>query len=111
MRQTYLKEGKDRFMIRLPEGMRDQLTEAASANKRTISAEIVARLEESLTRGNIKFVEQTFEERLQDVENDIAILKAAVLFDKDKIAASIGNFTMTAELYKDEFKHLIPTKK
>lgn len=48
MRQTYPSEGKDRFMIRLPDGMRDRLKVAADENKRTISAEIVARLEQSL---------------------------------------------------------------
>ena len=98
-------------MIRLPEGMRDQLTEAANANKRTISAEIVARLEESLTRGGIKIIEQPLEERLHDIEADIAILKAAILIDKDKVATSVGKITMVADLYKDELKGLIPTKK
>jgi len=35
-------------MLRLPEGMRDQIKAAAEASKRTMNAEIVARLETSL---------------------------------------------------------------
>lgn len=37
----------DKFMLRLPDGMRDQLKETAAANNRSMNAEIIARLEES----------------------------------------------------------------
>lgn len=39
----------DKFMLRFPDGMRDRLKEAAKANNRTMNAEIVARLQDSLT--------------------------------------------------------------
>ncbi|UMY16682.1 Arc family DNA-binding protein [Methylobacterium organophilum] len=39
----------DKFMLRLPDGMRDQLKVSAEENKRSMNAEIVARLEESLS--------------------------------------------------------------
>lgn len=38
----------DQFVVRLPDGMRDQIAEAAKANNRSMNAEIVARLQESL---------------------------------------------------------------
>lgn len=35
----------DRFMLRLPDGMRDRIKTAAEANNRSMNAEIVARLQ------------------------------------------------------------------
>lgn len=39
--------GSEQAMIRLPEGMRDELKKAAESNGRSMNAEIVTRLEES----------------------------------------------------------------
>lgn len=39
---------QDKFVLRLPEGMRDRLKAEAEANKRSMNAEIVARLQGSL---------------------------------------------------------------
>ncbi|GAB1581724.1 Arc family DNA-binding protein [Phyllobacterium phragmitis] len=47
-RKLYPSEEKDRFMVRLPDGMRDKLKAVADANKRTMNAEIVARLERTI---------------------------------------------------------------
>lgn len=101
----------EKFALRLPEGMREKIARIAEANNRSSNAEIVARLEESLANDVVRQIGQPLEERLSDIENDIEILKAAILLDKDKVAASTGKITMMADLYKDEFKHLIPTKK
>ena len=38
----------DKFMLRLPDGMRNQIMEAAKAGNRSMNAEIVTRLSESL---------------------------------------------------------------
>lgn len=38
----------DKFMLRLPDGMRDRIRDSAEANSRSMNAEIVARLEASL---------------------------------------------------------------
>ncbi len=35
---------QDKFIVRLPDGMREQISEAAASNKRSMTAEIVARL-------------------------------------------------------------------
>ena len=45
MRDLYPSETQDRVMVRLPDGMREKLKEAAKVGKRTMNAEIVARLE------------------------------------------------------------------
>jgi len=47
-RSEYPSEQADKFLVRLPDGMRDLLAEAAKANKRSMNAEIVARLERTL---------------------------------------------------------------
>lgn len=36
---------EDKYVIRFPDGMRDQLKEAAKENNRSLNAEIIARLE------------------------------------------------------------------
>ncbi len=38
----------DKFLVRLPEGMRDRLAESAARNHRTLTAEVAHRLQESL---------------------------------------------------------------
>jgi hypothetical protein len=40
----------DGFMLRFPDGMRDRLKKEADGNNRSMNAEIIERLEESLTR-------------------------------------------------------------
>ncbi len=42
----------DKFMLRMPEGMRDRLKAAAEENNRSMNAEIVSRLQQSLD-GNL----------------------------------------------------------
>lgn len=42
-------DAADKFMLRLPDGMRDRLKAKAESNKRSMNAEIVARLETTLT--------------------------------------------------------------
>lgn len=55
-----------KFIVRLPDGMRDRIAEAARANGRSMNAEIVHRLE------------QSFEQRFI---NDTMALEIAVLSD------------------------------
>lgn len=49
MEKKYPSELKDRFIVRMPEGMRDQIAEQATANHRSMNSEIVARLQASLS--------------------------------------------------------------
>ena len=41
--------GSDQFVVRFPDGMRDQIASAAEANGRSMNAEIVSRLEQFFT--------------------------------------------------------------
>jgi len=43
----YPSQLADRFQVRMPDGLRDRIREAAEANSRSMNAEIVARLESS----------------------------------------------------------------
>lgn len=46
---------EDKYVLRLPDGMRDRIKEAAERNNRSMNAEIVARLEEySMLSGKAK---------------------------------------------------------
>jgi hypothetical protein len=48
MADDHTGRDSDKFMLRLPDGMRDRLKAQAEANKRSMNAEIVARLERTL---------------------------------------------------------------
>lgn len=67
-KEQYPSEAADRYIVRFPEGMRDEIKSAAEANGRSMNAEIVARLEASLagvTNGNA--IDQVFENVLSNV--------------------------------------------
>jgi hypothetical protein len=44
---TRVSQDADKFMLRLPEGLRDKVADVAKQNKRSINAEFVARIEAS----------------------------------------------------------------
>jgi hypothetical protein len=48
-RKPYPSELADKVLVRLPDGMKDKIARAASENKRSLSAEIVSRLETSFS--------------------------------------------------------------
>jgi len=43
----YPSEMADRFIVRMPDGMRDKIAEAAKTNNRSMNSEVIARLEAS----------------------------------------------------------------
>lgn len=47
-------QSADKYIVRLPEGMRDRIADAAKLNNRTMNAEIVARLQQSFEGGGVK---------------------------------------------------------
>lgn len=79
---------QDKFIVRLPDGMREQISEAAAANNRSMTAEIVARLARSFEGGAFNAggtgadagdqVTQdaisTLERRMRELENAMANL-------------------------------------
>jgi hypothetical protein len=50
-RSSYPSEQADKFLLRLPDGMRDLIAEQAKVNGRSMNAEIVARLQETFDYG------------------------------------------------------------
>lgn len=69
-------QDQDRYIVRFPDGMRDQLKQAAAQNGRSLNAEIVHRLEESLAIGKMRVADFL---SVQEWERDNAILLANAL--------------------------------
>ena len=77
----------DRFQLRLPDGMRNQLAEAATANGRSLNGEIIHRLTQSLERdGMQKKLSQHLKaqgDRLAKVEQEIGALVEQLRLNDD----------------------------
>lgn len=50
MAAKYPSDAQDKFMLRMPNGLRDRIAEVAKANNRSMNAELVARIEASFAR-------------------------------------------------------------
>ncbi|WP_277052046.1 Arc family DNA-binding protein [Zestomonas thermotolerans] len=48
MKQTYSSRTADKFVVRLPEGMRERIADIARSHHRSMNSEIIARLEQSM---------------------------------------------------------------
>ncbi|MGE8126594.1 Arc family DNA-binding protein [Methylobacterium sp. NPDC080182] len=75
----------DKFMLRMPDGMRDRLKAEAEANKRSMNAEIVARLESTLeARGGIEASPDRayFEEALRKTSKKLADQMVEYIMEK-----------------------------
>lgn len=73
---------QERFIVRLPDGMRDRLADAAKASGRSMNSEIVARLEASIaanseTKGTLDDLWQM----MVEVQKRISQLEGALLPD------------------------------
>lgn len=63
---TFPSDSADKFVVRFPRGMRDQISEAAKANNRTMNAEVVARLESSFDLASGYVTKEQFESTLRN---------------------------------------------
>lgn len=80
----------DQFVVRLPDGMRDRIAQEAKSNNRSMNAEIVARLEESLDAPD-REAEKTFEtEAVMNAFRDTIADIARNDNERDEIVRSIG---------------------
>ncbi|WP_374292601.1 Arc family DNA-binding protein [Paenirhodobacter enshiensis] len=68
-RELYPSEKQDRFIVRLPDGMRDRIKSAAEANNRSMNAEIVATLEEKYPAPEDDLDSATMTEWMDYVDN------------------------------------------
>jgi plasmid stability protein len=78
--KNYPSRVADQFVVRLPDGMRDKIAEEAKKNNRSMNAEIVGRLEASLspsadTPMNLEHVFTHLNYKLADLEADKALLR------------------------------------
>lgn len=73
-RKPFPSETQERFIVRLPDGMRDRIAEAAKASGRSMNAEIVARLQASfvpaITSSSVKF--SGLEESDEEVRHQVS---------------------------------------
>jgi Arc-like DNA binding dprotein len=61
--------GSDQFIIRFPDGMRDQIAKLATANGRSMNAEIIDRLEKSMAEITLESGLKTFEVLVAQMSN------------------------------------------
>ena len=95
--QKFPSQLADRFQVRMPDGLRDRLRDAAEANKRSMNAEIIARLEASFEQaGELEFYRRVAEDRdramtegLQALEEKYAELAALVRQKLNEDASTI----------------------
>lgn len=67
----------DKFVVRFPDGMRDQIAEAAKANGRSMNAEIIHRLQVSLASESL-----VIDDDAQVTADDAATALALMVLDK-----------------------------
>lgn len=82
-------DAADKFVVRFPEGMRDQIAEAAKAAGRSMNAEIVHRLDTTFTR--------THASQMRDVASDeVAALRREIEHLQARLQAA-GDITKVVE--------------
>ncbi|WP_307727820.1 Arc family DNA-binding protein [Massilia sp. TS11] len=67
-KKPYPSETQERFIVRLPDGMRDNIAEAAKQNNRSMNAEIVARLDQSFAGTANDTIVATLAYRIAELE-------------------------------------------
>lgn len=80
----------ERFMLRLPDGMRDRIKAAAEANNRSMNAEIVAALTEKFPEPTDPEFEKFYEMAQRIAPKDLKRLLVE-LIDKDIASGKITN--------------------
>lgn len=74
-RELYPSEKQERFIVRLPDGMRDRIKAAADANNRSMNAEIVATLQDAYPE--VDDFQKLVEDALMDGKPREALLMGA----------------------------------
>lgn len=105
-------QSADKYIIRFPDGMRDQIAEAAKKNGRSMNAEIILRLEHSFT----PWKERPWEERMV-IDIDRAMLKLLtkdeyrILLDRVKAAGgadTVNGYRATVVRSDEDLRPPIP---
>lgn len=74
---TYPSAKLDQYIVRFPDGMRDRLKAEAAANKRSLNAEIISRLENTLHRDDFEQEQRNMEPLIE--EDDVSPVAKAVV--------------------------------
>lgn len=96
-------EAQDKFIIRLPDGMRDQLKIASEANNRTMNAEVVARLKATFEADQLaKHPEietgakmDALEKELEIVRGNLRILESRQSLFEATVKASLNKLDIS----------------
>ena len=67
MREPTTGRDSDKFMLRLPDGMRDRIAAAATQNGRSMNSEIVARLQDTFSREAQRLPDRSHEPTQQEI--------------------------------------------
>ncbi len=121
----------DKFMLRLPDGMRDRLKNEAARNNRSLNAEIIARLEQSFEAGVVRTmsdedlnetihtaVNETVDVVVDLVVNQVAqkVIKSAVetavaktadIMIADLMSKAIADYLATSGATPEELKEVL----
>lgn len=87
-RQGFPSDKQDQFVVRLPEGLRDQIKIVATKNRRSMNAEVVAALEDHIASSSLIDVSMPFTEPDQPGDVPVEVREAML-----KIIDRIGNDT------------------
>ena len=75
-RKPYPSELQERFIIRMPPNMHDQLAEAARKNNRSMNAEVISRLEQSFQATGGK---DELREDIISLKQEIVLLRQTII--------------------------------
>ncbi|MDD0837926.1 Arc family DNA-binding protein [Curvibacter sp. HBC61] len=70
-KKPFPSEIQERFIVRLPDGMRDQIASEAKSNQRSMNAEIVHRLQQTFQPGGSVQLGDTFEVELAEMVEEV----------------------------------------
>lgn len=76
----------DKFMLRMPDGMRERIAEVAKANNRSMNSEIIARLEASLTLGDTGQKEASLAKHLTEHQHEMRELRERLMQLDERLA-------------------------
>ncbi|WP_420415828.1 Arc family DNA-binding protein [Marinovum algicola] len=78
-------QSQDKFIVRLPDGMRDRIKAAAEANNRSMNAEIIARLDASFSAERERDARlDTMESKIDGLRGMMDLLYRQGLLKRDK---------------------------
>ncbi|WP_053843941.1 Arc family DNA-binding protein [Paracidovorax avenae] len=98
----YPSDQADKVLVRMPDGMRDQLKSAAKANNRTLNAEIVSRLQDSFTRTHSSHLEAPGEQLKFSVVEDIPETRHMAVSLRDLVAAQAHQLQLLTSLIEND---------